>query len=223
MEALESALNGAMSNVLKVSKQTTISELHAKGWSLRRIALELGLNRRTVAAYAKQKPKPVCDSSPNCTTEVTTGPAGEQAPSKGLKVWAKSSSVSAGKSLCRDHAAFITSRLEAGLSAESIHRELRDELKKRGRVFQSETDTEIFAHLISDEVKAAWRRLARTHHPDKLIAEGMPPEFVAIANERLARINDACTHADEQTIRETTSKIPGFGRRGSPGVIAPTL
>lgn len=43
----------------------------------------------------------------------------------------------------------------------------------------------------SDEVKAAWRRLARTHHPDKLIAEGMPPEFVAIANERLARINDA--------------------------------
>ena len=43
----------------------------------------------------------------------------------------------------------------------------------------------------SDEVKAAWRRLARAHHPDKLIAEGMPPEFVAIANDRLARINDA--------------------------------
>ena len=40
-------------------------------------------------------------------------------------------------------------------------------------------------------LKAAWRALVRTHHPDTLIAEGMPGEFVAIANERLARINDA--------------------------------
>jgi len=58
LEALESALNRAMSNVLKVSKQTTISKLHAKGCSLRRIAIELGLNRRTVATYANRKPKP---------------------------------------------------------------------------------------------------------------------------------------------------------------------
>ena len=36
-----------------------------------------------------------------------------------------------------------------------------------------------------------WKELARTHHPDKLIADGMPEEFVAAANDRLARINAA--------------------------------
>ena len=114
-----------MSNVLKVSKQTTISELHAKGWSLRRIAHELGLNRRTVAAYANRKPKPICDFSPNCTTEVIAGPPSQKRASKTREARAKAS-LASGKSLCRDHEAFITSRLEAGLTAERIHRELRD-------------------------------------------------------------------------------------------------
>ena len=36
-----------------------------------------------------------------------------------------------------------------------------------------------------------WKELARTHHPDKLIADGMPEEFVAAANDRLAHINAA--------------------------------
>ena len=107
MEALESALNGAMSNVLKVSKQTTISELHAKGWSLRRIALELGLNRRTVAAYANRAQKPGCDSSSNFTTEVTGGPPTERPASKAVEVLPKSSPVPSRKSLCCDHEAFI--------------------------------------------------------------------------------------------------------------------
>lgn len=37
-----------MSNVLKVSHQETIRSLHETGWSDRRIARELGINRRTV-------------------------------------------------------------------------------------------------------------------------------------------------------------------------------
>ena len=117
-----------MSNVLKVSKQTTISELHAKGWSLRRIARELGLNRRTVAAYARRKAKPICESSSKCTTEVTAGSAGQNPASLAIEVPPKSFPATSGKSLCRDHEAFITSRLEAGLTAERIHRELRDGL-----------------------------------------------------------------------------------------------
>jgi hypothetical protein len=44
-----------------------------------------------------------------CTTEVTA--------SKTRKAGAKASSAFSGKSLCRDHEAFITSRLEVGLSA----------------------------------------------------------------------------------------------------------
>lgn len=40
-------------------------------------------------------------------------------------------------------------------------------------------------------VKAAYRRLVRENHPDQLIAQGMPSEFVEIATARMARINDA--------------------------------
>ena len=42
-----------------------------------------------------------------------------------------------------------------------------------------------------DEIKKTYRQLVRDNHPDKMIARGVPEEFVAIANERLARINSA--------------------------------
>jgi transposase len=40
-----------MSNVLKMELQESIKVLHRKGWSHRRIASELGVNRRTVKRY----------------------------------------------------------------------------------------------------------------------------------------------------------------------------
>jgi DnaJ like chaperone protein len=42
-----------------------------------------------------------------------------------------------------------------------------------------------------DELRTRWKALVRDHHPDKLVADGMPEEFVAAANDRLARINAA--------------------------------
>jgi len=42
-----------------------------------------------------------------------------------------------------------------------------------------------------DEIKAAHRSLVLENHPDRLIAKGMPEEFVNVANERLAKINAA--------------------------------
>lgn len=41
------------------------------------------------------------------------------------------------------------------------------------------------------EIKAAWRKLIRETHPDRLIAEGLPQEFVDLANEKMATINAA--------------------------------
>jgi DnaJ like chaperone protein len=43
----------------------------------------------------------------------------------------------------------------------------------------------------AEEIKSAYRTLIRKHHPDKLMAEGMPPEFVATATEKMKRINVA--------------------------------
>ena len=42
-----------------------------------------------------------------------------------------------------------------------------------------------------DEIKRTYRRLARENHPDKLIAKGMPQEFIDLANDKLAAINGA--------------------------------
>ncbi|MEM9838230.1 MAG: TerB family tellurite resistance protein [Pseudomonadota bacterium] len=40
-------------------------------------------------------------------------------------------------------------------------------------------------------LKATYRRLAKEHHPDALIARGVPAELVSIAEHRMAAINEA--------------------------------
>ncbi len=42
-----------------------------------------------------------------------------------------------------------------------------------------------------DDIKSAYRRLARDYHPDHQIAKGVPPEFIALLQERMALINAA--------------------------------
>lgn len=41
------------------------------------------------------------------------------------------------------------------------------------------------------EVKAHWRALVATHHPDKLAGRGLPPAAVKLANDRVAALNAA--------------------------------
>jgi DnaJ like chaperone protein len=54
-------------------------------------------------------------------------------------------------------------------------------------------------HDISDdELKKRYRALIREHHPDRLMAEGMPQEFVDVANDKLATINDAYDRVEKQ-------------------------
>jgi len=46
--------------------------------------------------------------------------------------------------------------------------------------------------LATDEqVREAWLRQVRANHPDRLIAQGLPEEAIAMANRKLALINDA--------------------------------
>ena len=48
------------------------------------------------------------------------------------------------------------------------------------------------AHDAADQdVRAAWRRLIRENHPDTLIAQGMPQDFVDVATDKMATINAA--------------------------------
>lgn len=41
------------------------------------------------------------------------------------------------------------------------------------------------------DIKAAWRKLTREHHPDTLMAKGMPKEYIDLATHKMAEINAA--------------------------------
>jgi DnaJ like chaperone protein len=43
----------------------------------------------------------------------------------------------------------------------------------------------------TEAIRAAWKALVNEHHPDRAVARGLPVEAIAIANERLAAINEA--------------------------------
>jgi DnaJ like chaperone protein len=43
----------------------------------------------------------------------------------------------------------------------------------------------------SGEIKTAWRKLTREHHPDTLMAKGMPKEYIDLATKKMAEINAA--------------------------------
>jgi DnaJ like chaperone protein len=46
--------------------------------------------------------------------------------------------------------------------------------------------------LATDEqIREAWIRQVKIHHPDRLIAQGLPEEAIKVANRKLALINDA--------------------------------
>jgi DnaJ like chaperone protein len=57
------------------------------------------------------------------------------------------------------------------------------------------TDPSVILGLSSvaddEELKQTYRRLVRENHPDSLMARGVPPEFVKLANDKLAAINSA--------------------------------
>ena len=42
-----------------------------------------------------------------------------------------------------------------------------------------------------EEVRAAYRRLVKEHHPDRYIADGTPTDLIRITEQRMAAINAA--------------------------------
>ncbi|MDJ0512425.1 MAG: TerB family tellurite resistance protein [Methyloceanibacter sp.] len=50
---------------------------------------------------------------------------------------------------------------------------------------------EVQPTVSNDDLKAQYRKLIAENHPDKLIARGVPEEFVSIATDKVAAINEA--------------------------------
>jgi DnaJ like chaperone protein len=47
-------------------------------------------------------------------------------------------------------------------------------------------------------IKSAYRKLIKEHHPDRLIAKGMPQEFIDTANQKMAAINNAYDQIEKE-------------------------
>ena len=105
-----------MANRLKMAKVHSIRTLHARGWSGRRIARELGIHRETVGRYislaepGRSKPAQVpAGSGPAKPAQVPTGPTGLPGRSR---------------SACEPYRPVIVGNLEQGLSAQRIWQDL---------------------------------------------------------------------------------------------------
>jgi transposase len=113
-----------MANLLKVANVLNIQTLHSQGWSQRRIARELGINRETVARHLKEAaesapPKPeVGDSKP------AKAPPGSEPTGDGSK---PAKAPTGSRSICAPFLEPIKAKIEQGLSAQRIFQDLVQE------------------------------------------------------------------------------------------------
>jgi transposase len=117
-----------MANLLKVVMVETILSLHSRGWSKRRIARELGIDRETVARHlrlaasgSKPATAPIGSSPPDGESKPATAPIGS-GPSDGAVT---EPPANAGQgSTCSPWRELIQSKLDLGLTAQRIFQDL---------------------------------------------------------------------------------------------------
>jgi hypothetical protein len=118
----EAMVSMGMSNVLKVSLQTTIYSLAQRGWSQRRIAKELGINRETVGRYLRLS-KPAISTtgfedgqSPKPAISITGNLAGKRESKPAISI----AGIGAGRrSRCEVFAEAIAAKVEAAFKRVS--------------------------------------------------------------------------------------------------------
>src|SRR5512142_3060544 len=128
-----------MSNLLKMAVRETIRTLHRRGWSQRRIADELGINRETVARHLRQADPPSKPANaPPGATPVDGAPKPANAPpgSEGDEDAAELTPATHGStpdpqprgggraSGCEPWRELIRAKCDLGLSAQRIYQDL---------------------------------------------------------------------------------------------------
>jgi transposase len=157
-----------MSNLLKVAMTEIILSLHRKGWSQRRIARELGINRETVARYLAQvraAPKPANAPSGSAGLDTASKPA--NAPSGSTSLESEPIPPSPGpapggverghgrSSECEHWRDVIRSMCDSGLSAQRIYQDLTTDHGFAGSYYSVRR----FVHRLEPTRELPFRRL----------------------------------------------------------------
>jgi transposase len=113
-------------NQLKVSEQQNLLSLHERGWSKRRIARELGLDRATVRKYLAGISK---SATPHTGSEGLVGPKPATDPHTG------SGGIGGPASLCEPWRDEIGQAIKRGLSIQRIYQDLVTERQFAGSYY----------------------------------------------------------------------------------------
>jgi transposase len=118
-----------MSNVLTVSLQATIYSLHDRGWSRRRIARELGIDRETVGRYLLLAKPAISTAGVEGTGEAkpAISTAGAEEAGEAKPAISTAGKGIGRKSQCEPLAEVIMAKVEVGLSAQRIYQDLVEE------------------------------------------------------------------------------------------------
>jgi|NGEPerStandDraft_6_1074524.scaffolds.fasta_scaffold32054_2 transposase len=130
-----------MANILSVQQQQAIVSLAAQGWSIRRIARELKLHRKTVRQYLTE-----AKLASKCTTLSTTGSP--------PKCTISTAGKTGRKSLCEPFAKLIEGKVEQGLSAQRIYQDLQIEVQFTGSY---EAVKRFVRALLQSDPERVWR------------------------------------------------------------------
>jgi transposase len=152
-----------MANRLRMAWIESIQSLRQRGWSQRRIARELGINRETVARYlrsqaALSKPAnaPLGSEQPGSDSKPANAPLGsERGSTPEPEGGAAAPSLSKRSSGCEPWRGVIQAKVELGLSAQRIYQDLVSEQGYQGSYFSVRR----FVHRIGARLGLPARRL----------------------------------------------------------------
>jgi transposase len=140
----------------------TILSLQRRGWSQRRIAQELGINRETVARHlaeaqneSKPASAPIGSDGSESESKPASAPIGSDGSSEHEVPGRPADSTSQQPSACEPWRALITSKLEQGLTAQRIFQDLTSEHGYQGSYYSIRR----FVHKLEARSALPFRRM----------------------------------------------------------------
>src|SRR5512135_1104108 len=143
-----------MANLLKMAISEIIRTLHRRGWSQRRIADQMGVNRETVARHLRRPepdPKPAIAPTGSEQADDTPGPAVAPTGSDTVPPPRGSGRVSGSE----PWRALITDKADQGLSAQRIYQDLVADYGYAGSYYSVRR----FVHRLEQAHKLPFRRI----------------------------------------------------------------